>query len=88
MILVGKWRLVSPLTSCTNKFVHDKELPSNESFEENSPAIMANNYVNTYKPSRNTLHKHKIIKKLKNNKVILITKPDKGNEVIIVNRAI
>ena len=51
-------------------------------------SYLANNYVNTYKPSKNTLRKHKIIKILRNNKDILITKPDKGNGVIIVNRAI
>ena len=49
---------------------------------------LANNYVNTYKPSKNTLCKHKIIKKLRNNKEILIAKPDKAYGVIIVNRAI
>ena len=51
-------------------------------------SYLANNYVNTYKPLENTLPKHKIMKKLRNNKDILITKPDKGNGVIIVNRAI
>ena len=30
-------------------------------------SYLANNYVNTYKPSKNTLRKHKIIKKLTNN---------------------
>ena len=49
---------------------------------------LANNPVNTYKPWKNTLHKHKIIKKLRNNKDILIMKPNKGNGVIKVNRAI
>ena len=49
---------------------------------------LANNPVNTYKPWKNTLHKHKIIKKLRNNKDILIMKPIKGNGVIKVNRAI
>ena len=49
---------------------------------------LTNNYVNVYKPSKNTLCKHKIIKKPRNNKDILITKPDKGNGVIIVNRTI
>ena len=34
---------------------------------------LANNYVNTYKPSKNTLRKY-IIKILRNNKDILITK--------------
>ena len=51
-------------------------------------SYLANNYVNTYKPSKNILCKHKIIKNLRNNKDILITNPEKGNEVIIVNRAI
>ena len=49
---------------------------------------LADNYVNTYKPPKNTLCKHKIIKKLRNNKDILIAKPGKGNGVIKVNRAI
>ena len=51
-------------------------------------SYLANNYANTYKSSKNTLRKHKIIKMLRKNKDILITKPDKGNGVIIVNRAI
>ena len=49
---------------------------------------LVSNPVNTYKPWKNTLHKHKIIKKLRNYKDILIMKPDKGNGVIKVNRAI
>ena len=51
-------------------------------------SYLANNYVNQYKPSKNSLRKHKIIKKIRDNKDILITKPDKDNGVIIVNRAI
>ena len=51
-------------------------------------SYLANSYVNTYKPSKNTLRKHKIIKKLTNNKDKLITKPDRSNGVIMVNRAI
>ena len=46
-------------------------------------SYLANNYVNTHKPSKNTLHKHKIIKKLRNNKDILITNPGKGNDNLI-----
>ena len=37
-------------------------------------SYLANNYVNTCKPSDNTLRKHKIIKKLRDNKDILIRK--------------
>ena len=49
---------------------------------------LANNYVNAYKLSKNTICKHKILKKLRNNKDILITKPGKDDWVIIVNRTI
>ena len=35
---------------------------------------------------QNALQKHKILKKLRNNNNILITKPDKGNGVVIVHR--
>ena len=49
-------------------------------------SYLANTYVNSYKPSKNALRKHKILKKLRNNNEILITKPDKGNGVIIVDR--
>ena len=50
-------------------------------------SYLANNYVNAYKPSKNALRKHKIVKKIRSNKDILITKPGKGNGFIIVNRA-
>ena len=49
-------------------------------------SYLANTYVNSYKPSKNALSKHKILKKLRSNNEILITKPDKGNGVIIVDR--
>ena len=51
-------------------------------------SYLVNNYISAYKPSTNTLRKHKILKEVKNNKDILTTKPYKDNRVIIVNRAI
>ena len=47
---------------------------------------MANSYVHRYTPSFNSLKKHKILQKLKCNKDIVITHPDKGNGVVILNR--
>lgn len=49
-------------------------------------AYLANNYVSSYKPSLASLKKHSILKKLKNKKEIIITRPDKGNGVVIMNR--
>ena len=51
-------------------------------------SYLVKNYISAYKPSKNTLCKHKILKEVKNNKDILTTKPYKDNRVIIVNRAI
>ena len=47
---------------------------------------LANNYISSYKPNKNTLKKHGILKRLKNNKDIVIIRPDKGSGVVILNR--
>ena len=45
---------------------------------------LANCYTHNYRPSRNVLKKHGILKRLKNNNDIVILKPDKGNGVVIL----
>ena len=47
---------------------------------------LANSYYSKYKPSTQTLKKHGILKKLRVNKDIVISDPDKGNGVVIMNR--
>ena len=47
---------------------------------------LAQNYCSSYKPTRQTLKKHGILKKLRQNKNIVICKPDKGNSVVVMNR--
>ena len=47
---------------------------------------LANLYYSKYKPSTQTLKKHGILKKLRENKDIAITHPEKGNGVAIKNR--
>ena len=47
---------------------------------------LANLYYSKYKPSTKTLKKHGILRKLRENKDIVITHPDKGNGVVIMNR--
>ena len=46
---------------------------------------LANSYFHNYKPSRSTLRKHEILKKLKNDKSIVILRPDKGNGVLVLD---
>ena len=47
---------------------------------------LANSYVYNYQPSRRVLRQHSVLKKLQNNKDIVICKPDKGNGVVILDR--
>ena len=47
---------------------------------------LANSYYSKYKPSTQMLKKHGILKKLREHKDIVVTHPDKGNGVVIMNR--
>ena len=49
-------------------------------------SYLAFTYVNSYEPTKNSLRKHKIFKKLRNSNNILITKPGKGDGAVIVDR--
>ena len=48
---------------------------------------MANIHWSTYKPTKNTLKKHGILKRLRTNKDIVITRTDKGSGVVILDKA-
>ena len=47
---------------------------------------LANSYVHNYQPSRSTLIKYCILKKLRNDKEIVILRPDKGSGGVVLNR--
>ena len=49
-------------------------------------SYLANLCDSSYKPTKNVLTKYKILTKLQNNKEILLTRPDKRNGVVIVDR--
>ena len=59
----------------------------NQSGELNASLLdLANVYWLTYKPTKNTLKKHGILKRLRSNKDRVITRPDKGNSVVISDK--
>ena len=75
----------------TFDFIHramNKDLKYNRDAGEVKAKLsyLANSYVNLYKPTKNVLRKYKVLNKLRNNKDILITRPDKGNGVVILDR--
>ena len=47
---------------------------------------LANSYVNAYKPTKNSLKKHKTLKRLRENKDIVILRPDKGCGTVILDQ--
>ena len=47
---------------------------------------LAHSYVNSYNPTMLALKKHQILKRLANNKDIVILRPDKGSGTVILNR--
>ena len=51
-------------------------------------SYLANSYFYNYKPSLPILRQHRVLRNLIKNKDIVITKPDKGNGVIILDRKI
>ena len=49
-------------------------------------SYLANYYFYNYKPSPRILRQHRVLRNLRKNKDIVITKPDKGNGVVILDR--
>ena len=77
----------------TFDFIHramNKDLKDNRDAGEVKAKLsyLANSYVNSYKPTKNALRKflNKVLNKLQNDKDILITRPDKGNGVVLDRR--
>ena len=49
-------------------------------------SYLANSYFYNYKPSSRILRQHRVLRNLRKNKDIVITKPDKGNGVVILDQ--
>ena len=49
-------------------------------------SYLAISYFYNYKPSPRILRQHRALRSLRKNKDIVITKPDKGNRVVILDR--
>ena len=49
-------------------------------------SYLGNSYFYNYKPSPRILRQHRVLRNLRENKDIVITKPDKGNGVVTLDR--
>ena len=66
-----------------------KDIEENEVSTQLKSELMhlANCYIYKYTPSKSSLKKCKILQKLRSQKGIIITHPDKGNSIVILNRS-
>ena len=67
-------------------FLNNLKSEQNKSQIKVHLSYLANSSLYNYKPSPSILHQHRILRNLRKNKDILITKPDKGNGVVILDR--
>ena len=73
-------------------FISNRSFISNLKSDETKSQIkahlsyLANSYFYNYEPSRRILRQHRVLRNLRKNKDIVITKPDKGNGVVILDR--
>ena len=78
-------------TSTTFDFIH-RAMASDLKDKKHSGELktktlqLANSYVNAYKLTKNSLKKHKILKRLPASKDIVILRPDKGCGAVILDR--
>ena len=49
-------------------------------------SYLASSYFHNYKPSPRILREHRVLQNFRKNKDIAITKPNKGNGVVILDR--
>ena len=54
--------------------------------DKTASPVLANSYFYNNKPSLCILRQHRVLRNLRKNKDIVITKPDKGNVVVIWDR--
>ena len=83
---INKSDVVCPFEHIYLFLSKELEDESNSGILKSQLSHLANTYINSYKPSFVDLKKYKLPKNLKNNKNIVIVKPDKGNGVVILDR--
>ena len=75
-----------PLKKIHHSFLNNLKSEETKSQIKAHLSYLANSYFYNYKPSLRILRQHRVLRNLRKNKDIVITKPDKGNGVIILDQ--
>ena len=83
---IGKSEIFTTFEKIHRSFLNNLKSEETKSQIKAHLSYLANSYFYNYKPSPRILRQHRVLRNLRKNKDIVITKPDKGNGVVILDR--
>ena len=82
---IRKSKIFTTFEKIHRSFLHNLKSEETKSQIKVHLSYLANSYFYNYKPSPRMLRQHQVLPNLRKNKDIVITKPDKGNGVVILD---
>ena len=83
---IRKSEIFTTFEKIHSSFLSNLKSEETKSWIKAHPSYLANSYFYNYKPSPRILRQHHVLQNLRKNKDIVVTKPDKGNGVVILDR--
>ena len=83
---IWKSKIFTIFEKIHRSFLNNLKSEENKSQIKAHVSYLANSYFYNYKPSPHILRQHRVLRNLRKNKDIVVTKPDKGNGVVIFDR--
>ena len=83
---IRKFEIFTTFEKIDRSFINNLKSKETKSQIKAHLLSFANSYFYNCKPSPRILHQHRVLRNLRKNKGIIITKPDKGNGIVILNR--
>ena len=83
---IRKSEIFTTLEKTHRSFIINLKIEVSKSQIKAQLSYLANSYFYNYKPSPRILRQHRVLRNLIKNKEIVITKPEKGNGVFILDR--
>ena len=85
---IRKSEIFTTFEKIHRSFINNLKSKETKSQIKASLSYLANSYFYNCKPSPCILRQNRVLRNLRKNKDIFITKPDKGNGVVILNRTL
>ena len=82
---IRKFEIFTTFEKIHRSFINNLKSQETKSQIKMHLSYLANSYFYNYKPSPRILRQHRVLRNLRKNKDIVITKPDKGNGVVILD---